>query len=569
MPTPSAKRALPQIAGTDSPDIPRDVNALITALEAEVGYLATRAILDTGAVSQTRAGRQLANTDFTALGYSTPVALYNLGDLTDASGAALALTNKGAIPFAPGIEGAAATAAQFAGSTAQALYRVDAGGADPFRLKVGSWGCWFRTGKRGTAQFLMSKDGVSPQRGWGLQVAASSGGRLIAFMSTTGTVIRTTLANATGIDVGDDRWHFGVATYDGEVLRVYVDGELESQLSVAGGGLMFGSSAPLNIGGSTADGSTAATSPHFGRVDEAFVLNDVLSQEAIRYLYAVKIAHAAPRTPRRAGLGVRRIGRGAALVIGDFPATPIRLYNFANALTDGGSGATAVVANPSTGAIGFAQGSEGLVNNSRLYSGTHGGDRSSDAGLPAGTTSRSYGGWFKFSPAMNTMGGVMGWGTVTTADARITLSSGFVQAMSAADAMAGPYVLDGLWHFIVVTEENTPADGVKRRLYVDGKLVANSVTLNSITLVGANAFTIGADPTGTGPTSPMQASRCFVTSSVLTPAQILTLYVKGSLNLGLSPKAVADHVEKIDATNVYFIGDTLEPNWQVDLEVAA
>src|SRR3954469_18933277 len=105
---------------------------------------------EVGQVNQCRAGRQLALSDFTNLGLSAPRGLWNLSDLTDASGNARALTNKGTVTFSPGVNGAVTTAAQFAGSTAQALYIADTGAADPFRITTGSWGCWFRTAKRGT-----------------------------------------------------------------------------------------------------------------------------------------------------------------------------------------------------------------------------------------------------------------------------------------------------------------------------------------------------------------------------------------------------------------------------------
>ena len=64
------------------------------------------------------------------------------------------LVNLGAVPFGVGINGLAATAAVFAGSTGQALYIADTGAADPFRIRTGSWGCWFRTAKRGTEAIL-------------------------------------------------------------------------------------------------------------------------------------------------------------------------------------------------------------------------------------------------------------------------------------------------------------------------------------------------------------------------------------------------------------------------------
>ena len=116
-------------------------------------------ILDVGVLGQIRAwGRQLTAADFTALGLSALLGLWNLvRTLTDASGNGRALQNKAARSRSgPGINGLASTAAVFAGSTAQALYISDTGAADPFRIKTGSVGCWFRTAK-GVQQRLVGK----------------------------------------------------------------------------------------------------------------------------------------------------------------------------------------------------------------------------------------------------------------------------------------------------------------------------------------------------------------------------------------------------------------------------
>src|SRR4051812_17753160 len=55
-------------------------------------------VLDVGQPGQIRAGRQLAATDFTKMGLAAPAGLWNLGDLTDASGNGRSLLNKGSVP---------------------------------------------------------------------------------------------------------------------------------------------------------------------------------------------------------------------------------------------------------------------------------------------------------------------------------------------------------------------------------------------------------------------------------------------------------------------------------------
>ena len=75
---------------------PDPVNALSNITVGEVGQS-----------GQVRAGPALTAADFTGLGLSAPAGLWNLSDLTDASGNGRALTNKGSVPFGVGITGGA------------------------------------------------------------------------------------------------------------------------------------------------------------------------------------------------------------------------------------------------------------------------------------------------------------------------------------------------------------------------------------------------------------------------------------------------------------------------------
>src|SRR4249920_2087747 len=115
---------------------------------SDLAVLSAIPVLDVGIINQIRAGRQLTPADFTNMGLNPPLGLWNLSDLSDASGNGRNLSNKGAVGFSSGINGAANTAAQFSGNTAQALYIPDTGANDPFRLRTGSWGCWFKVGRR-------------------------------------------------------------------------------------------------------------------------------------------------------------------------------------------------------------------------------------------------------------------------------------------------------------------------------------------------------------------------------------------------------------------------------------
>lgn len=532
--------------------------ALLASLGANQQVYSAKQVLEVGQVGQIRAGRVLISADFTNMGLSAPLGLWNLGNINDSSGNARNLTNKGTVTFDTGITGAASEAAVFTGSTAQALYIVDTGATDPFRIRTGSWGAWFRTAKRGTDQGILSKWAVSPGRSFLLQVSTNN--VVNAYVSTTGT---DALLVAGMSDVCDDRWHFAVVTADGTRHRVYVDGMLEGSLA---SGLIFATNGPLNIGGTGADASTATTVPLFGRSDEGFITADVLSDDQVRNLYCASLGHTLGSIPSGSRLAVRRRRRGTTFAVSDFPATPVRLHNFtAGALTDEGSGAVGLTSNPGTGAIVSVAGSGGAAGNGYSFSGAHTGLSSTDAGLPAGLTARSYGLWFK-----TTSGSValMGWGTITTAEVRLTLSAaGLLQALNAADNIfTSSSVNDGLWHLATVVEDNTSIDLVKRKLYVDGRVVASSAILNAITLAGANRFRIGANPDGTTPFTG-QIGGAFVYAGVLTPSQVQALYNVAGQQLAVSPKSDADHIEAFETSRLLAIFDSIEGTDLVDLTV--
>jgi hypothetical protein len=566
MPPPSGSTPtllLPYPVPNDPVDVPRDIKALADKLDSSLGgggtggggILKATPVLDVGMTGQVRAGRQLALADFTDLGLSAPAGLWNLSNLTDASGNGRTLSNKGAVPFAAGINGTAATAAQFSGSTAQALYIADTGAADPFRIRTGSVGAWFRTAKRGTQQVTLSKTGVSGAYTWSLNITnvnTASG-----WTSADGVNI----VSATGVsDVTDDRWHFAVMTHDATAIRMYVDGVLEAVAAAAytiGGG-----SGVVNIGAAGADGATAATNANYGRVDEAFVTNDVLTEDQIRVLYAARIVHGLTAAPRSANLTVNRKRKGAPLAPADFTTTPVRLHNFtAGALTDEGSGGVA------------------LTNNGR----------------PSASPGRTAA-WGR----VQLRGGavVERDGCGATGRARRTLLRLLVQGhddgrrVGSAHGLGkqrhvhihhrgrdGAAVKRGRHNHWAVRARRPVAplrrdrrqrggDSVRRKMYLDGRLVGGSTVLNSITLGGANQFRIGASSTGINPFTG-QLDGAFVTGYPLTAADIATLYAKGSQGLGASPKNAGDHVERMDATAVYFIGDTLESQHQIDLGVAS
>lgn len=514
-------------------------------------------VLNVGTPGQLRAGRQLTAADFTNMGMSAPTGLWNLSDLTDASGNGRNLLNKGAVPVDVGINGLAGTAARFVGLASQALYIPDTGAADPFRIKTGTWGCWFRTAKRGVYSCPIGKWGLSAgTNSWLMQIASTNYCQML--ISATGNDYGA-LAGVT--DVCDDRWHFLVCTFDGMMMRLYVDGVLDA--TGGWGSPIFSGPGPLNIGANGADAATAGGNCVNGRIDEAFVTPHVLSEDQIRNLYCIRIPHTLATTPKRVSLNVHRLRRNATLVLADFATQPVRLYNFSGgSLGDEGSNGAGLTNNG--GAVSTA-GADGAPGNAFTF--LPGQSLSAtDTGLPTGTSPRSFGAWFKntnFSgyPMIISWGGGSAGYMSLESDGRLKVVMPGMQT-----AVYGPFVGDGLWHHAVYVEENAPIDGLKGKLYLDGRLVGSSTEIGTITLGGANLFRVGAYATGTynflG-----QIDSVFVTNYALSGNDVYKLFAKGAQSLGVSPKNPGDHIERMDAAGLLATFDTLESQHLIDLSV--
>ena len=74
--------------------------------------------------------------------------------------------------------------------------------------------------------------------------------------------------------VTDDEWHHTACTYDGSTLKLYLDGNLESE--VPADGVPDKTEAPLGLGSSCPDQFMQ------GIIDEAVALNYALGEEEIR-----------------------------------------------------------------------------------------------------------------------------------------------------------------------------------------------------------------------------------------------------------------------------------------------
>ena len=530
-----------------------------------LSVLTAQPVLDLGLINNIRAGRQLTAADFTNMGLNPPLGLWNLSDLSDASGNGRALNNKGAVGFAPGISGAANTSAQFTGAVAQALYISDTGAADPFRIRTGSFGCWFKVARRGQFSMLIDKFGTAGQQCFTMFIHNTTFGVNIGG-SSDGTANNMNCAGIT--DVADDRWHFAVGTFDGTFFKIYVDGFLDVALIQPSSPSLFPGGSVLNIGARGADASNNASIAHYGRVDEAFVTADVLSEDQVRNLYCAKIGHTLGSAPSRVTLNVRRRRKGPSFAVADFSTQPLRLHNFsAGSLGDEGSNAVALTNN---GGAPPEAGVDGSAGNAFGFGGTQN-LSATDANLPIGLNPRSYGCWVKTVQSTG-VPAIIGWGSggSSASGAQLGLTSGILYAQSGASPLVtGINIVDGLWHFIVAVEDNAALDGAKQKLYVDGKVVGVVTAISAIALGGANRFRVGLYPDGTGTGFIGQIDGVFVCGYALTSEQISALYSKGSQTLTPSPKNAGDHIEAMDSNNLFAIFDSLDSNAQVDLKVAS
>ena len=479
----------------------------------DLPILTAAPILDVGVSGQIRAGRQLTAADFTAMGLSAPLGLWNLSDLSDVSGNGRNLLNKGAVGFATGINGGASTSAQFVGDVNKALYIPDTGANDPFRIKTGSCGAWVKTAKNGTQQSVMSKLGGAANYGWDLFINTTNAPGFQA--SSDGANIFA--ANAISY-LTDDRWHFLAGTFDGTLLRVYVDGVLEGSSPMPNG--IFSSTVAFNIGSRQGDSGSASVTPNYGRIDEAFVTNDILSEEQIRNLYCAKISHTLAVVPSRVSLNVHRRRKGATLAIADFSTPPLRLYNFSGGSL-GDEGSQGIGLNNQGAALNVS-GADGSAKNAYSF------DKSSvsflygpDTGLPAGVASRTLGAWFK--TVQTTPGYMVGYAGYYAIGLQ---TGGYLITTDGLVNMQSSFVADGQWHFGVFVTDSAPVDGLKERMYIDGRVVSNITTSPGAPLLGNTGFRIGCLPDG-GSLSACQIDSTFVCDYALSPEQIAKLFAKG------------------------------------------
>ena len=538
-------------------------------------YKTAGGVLVPGLAGQRRMGRIWSLADFTQLlQIAAPNALYPLSDLSDISGSGLTLGNTtAAVPFdGNGPTGLPNTAARFSGNVNQGLFLADGSGGK-FNPRTITVGCLFITSKRGTSQRLLAKGtNVAGSRSWVLTCSSSNSGLQLQ-VSTDGTA--QTLVNGTS-DVMDGRWHIGFATYDGETVCVYVDGNLEARVTTVGGSLNQGSM-PFNIGNggiSAAAGTGNEGLPMFGRIASAVVTADVLSDEQIRLLSAAALPHGAPSVPEEVVASVTRKRRGKPLVQSDFTsplgavqaAQPRRVYSHNNlSLTDVGADGSNLTASGTPIAVAGPDGrarAAAFLPSAVFYT----------APTPAcfsGQNTRSAGCWFCLPVNVASYRTMICLGGGSATDMRmlyVAANGGQLTCYDGTTTLSSALAYDdGRWHFAVSVWDNAATDGIKRKLFVDGRCVAGDANFASTTVTGGSLY-IGRRGTTTTEDLIGMIANSFICDYALTPEQISALFALGSRDLPPSQFPAEALVEAMDDTNLYVIGEGLEPQHSVEFK---
>lgn len=538
-----------------------------------------------------RAGRVLGPTDFsTLLGMTIPKILVAAnGTVTDTSGNAVTITNNGSVVASgldgSGIDGLSGTAFKFDGSTQYLT------APNTVKQKYGTWGCWIKCSSRvlptPADQVLIAM--------W--QVASSDQSFRLVIEGTTG-LLRGEVSTGGGSLVGaksyshtivaDEMWHFVAMSWDGAKLCIYVDGVLEGAetvtLAVAnpvGQGPLNQSAALLLSIAATSNGGLK----YEGKMSNIYVTGDVLEENAHRLLYAKKYAHALGQQPELFIVNVRKKFRSKTYAAADFTsmtsfggslAQPLLGSNFESNtwVNDFGSLANAISASIADSTIPYPfQGQQGSgVNHGGFYFNGTNVIQGPDTGLPAGASPpMTYGVWIRVSaPPPSGVQVIFTYGTAAAnagrclwIDSNGTLFAG--KSGQPATTLKYDGIVDGQWHFVVVTENNS---GVTvRKLYVDAQMVASDTTLGgTVTLGGAVGLNIGRDLSAASFFIGSMAG-FFITGSILIGENVRELFSK--LGAGVisyaQPVDPMNFIERADSTNIYWIGDDLEPTDEAEL----
>ena len=149
--------------------------------------------------------------------------------------------------------------------------------APALNIRRGTFCTWFKTDKSPLPDRVLLEKG--PDTGFALLVAggdkeAARKGKLIATVAGHDAFSNESVA--------DNAWHHAAATFDGENLKLYVDGALQKQVT-AWSGEMPGNTHDLTLGMNRSNPSSKEKEAAFeGLLDEVMLFNRALSEAEIK-----------------------------------------------------------------------------------------------------------------------------------------------------------------------------------------------------------------------------------------------------------------------------------------------
>ncbi len=144
-----------------------------------------------------------------------------------------------------------------------------------------SMSSWFRTEfSKPFAAIFCKGDPVEPRAGYLMDIDDHRKGRVDVYYNHA-TYEFGTITSDDNLD--DNQWHFMVATYDGTLLKLYVDGKFDSEVEYKGG--MKINDDPLLIGW---DMNTWLSDRYFkGEIDEVMIYNRILDESEINEMFDI------------------------------------------------------------------------------------------------------------------------------------------------------------------------------------------------------------------------------------------------------------------------------------------
>ncbi|MEK7397464.1 MAG: LamG domain-containing protein [Candidatus Poribacteria bacterium] len=140
--------------------------------------------------------------------------------------------------------------------------------------KTMSMGCWvYVKGNAGQHRDIISKDGESAERQYLL--TSSDVNKFRAHIWTSDGTAHY-FDGKTSVEL--ETWYHVAQTYDGKILKLYVNGKEDGNVSFSGDIIV--TAQPVRIGGGANAGATPYHTP--GIIDEVFIFNSALEQEDVQ-----------------------------------------------------------------------------------------------------------------------------------------------------------------------------------------------------------------------------------------------------------------------------------------------